>query len=270
MLTPTIRRSWLIHLTVALGACSGQSESAEPAEEQTAKAAAKEGQTIVVFGASGRIGGLVVTEALARGHSVIGVSRSPEKLVVDHPSFSAVKGDVTSVDSFREVTDGADAVIISVQESYKDKLPETTVQARAATTAVAALSGVENAPYVLHFGGATSMFETREAVLKNVPAPSPEGSENYAKFLGHLVALQTFRAADIDWTVITPPFEIKGWSSRGITDTTKTGSYRTSTTGLITNWYGGYAEIMVADLAAAAVDEIENRQFVRQRFTVAK
>jgi len=269
MLFQTIRRSWLVHLTLALGAYSGESGSAEPDEEHTAKTLETESQIIVVFGASGRIGGLIVTEALARGHSGIGVSRSPEKLAVDHSSFSAVKGDVTSVDSFREVTDGADAVIISVQGSYKNKMPEDTVQARAASTAVVALSGVENAPYVLHFGGATSMFETKEAVLQNVPAPSPKGSQNYAKFLGHLVALQTFREADIDWTVLTPPFEINGWSSRGITDTRKKGSYRTSTTELITNWHGGYAGIMVADLAAAAIDEIENRQFVRQRFTVA-
>ncbi len=269
MLNQTVRHSWLVPLALALSACSGKSGSVASAEEHAATVLVPERQTIVIYGASGRIGGLIVTEALDRGHSVIGVSRSPEKFAINHPSFSAVKGDVTSVESFREVTDGADAVIISVQESYKGKTPETTVQARAASTVVAALSGVENAPYVLHFGGATSMFETREAVLENVPARSPEGSENYAKFLGHLVALQTFRAADIDWTVLTPPFEIDGWSSRGVTNTTRTGKYRTSTTELITNWRGGYAEIYIADLAVAAVDEIENRQFVRQRFTVA-
>lgn len=269
MLIQTIRHSWLIPLALATGACSGQSGAAESAEDKAATNHASASQTIVVFGASGRIGGLIVTEALDRGHTVIGVSRSPEKLSVDHDSFSAVKGDVTNVESFRDVTSSADAVIISVQESYKGKSPETTVQARAASTAVAALSGDDDAPYVLHLGGATSMYETREAMLENLPAPSPEGSENYAKFFGHLVALQTFRAADIDWSVLTPPFEITGWSSHGLTNMTRTGSYRTSTTELITKWHGGHASIYVADLAVAAVDEIENRQFVRQRFTVA-
>ena len=143
------------------------------------------------------------------------------------------------------------------------------MQAIAASTAVAALTGLEDAPYVLHFGGATSMYETKEAMLENLEAPAPEGSENHAKFFGHLVALQTFRASDIDWTVLTPPFGIRGWSSRGVTDMTRTGSYRTSTTELITNEDGDHADILIVDLAVAAVDEIENRQFIRRRFTAA-
>jgi len=32
---------------------------------------------IVIFGASGKIGGLIVQEALDRGHKVVGVSRKP-------------------------------------------------------------------------------------------------------------------------------------------------------------------------------------------------
>jgi putative NADH-flavin reductase len=260
------RRRWLISLAVALGACSDQPDYVEAPVEMIPES---ERQTIVVFGASGRIGGIVVNEALGRGHRVIGISRSPERFTIDHESFSARKGDVTDVQSFREVTTGADAIIISVQESYENKTPETTVQAIAASTAVAALSDIKNAPYVLHFGGATSMYETKEAMLEHLESPAPEGSENFAKFFGHLVALQTFRASNIDWTVLTPPFGIKGWSSRGINDTTRTGNYRTSTTELISDEDGEHADILVADLAVAAVDEVENRQFVRQRFTAA-
>jgi len=260
------RHRWLISLAVALGARSAKPDYVEAPVEMIPES---ERQTIVVFGASGRIGGVVVEEALGRGHRVIGISRSPEKFTINHASFSAAKGDVTSVESFREVTAGANAVIILVQESYEGKTPETTVQAIAASTAVAALTGIEDAPYVLHFGGATSMYETKEAMLENLEAPAPEGSENHAKFFGHLVALQTFRASDIDWTVLTPPFSIRGWSSRGVTDMTRTGSYRTSTTELITNEDGDHADILIVDLAVAAVDEIENRQFIRRRFTAA-
>ena len=48
---------------------------------------------LVVYGASGNFGSDIVTEALSRGHNVIGVSRSPENLTVDHPNFTAVKID---------------------------------------------------------------------------------------------------------------------------------------------------------------------------------
>ncbi|MBT5559097.1 MAG: NAD(P)H-binding protein, partial [Proteobacteria bacterium] len=36
--------------------------------------------TIVIYGASGKIGSKIVTEALDREHKVIGVSRNPESL----------------------------------------------------------------------------------------------------------------------------------------------------------------------------------------------
>ena len=49
--------------------------------------------TIVVYGATGKIGSKIVTEALDREHKVIGVSRNPKNLTIDHQNFSAVAGD---------------------------------------------------------------------------------------------------------------------------------------------------------------------------------
>ena len=85
--------------------------------------------------------------------------------------------------------------------------------------------------------------------------------------IGHKVALDTYRASDIDWTVLTPPFNIMGWTPDGISDTQQRGEYRTSTTEFVTDADGSMS-IFVADLAGAAVDEVENRAFARQRFTV--
>ena len=60
-------------------------------------------ETIVVYGASGRVGGVIVAEALARGHDVVGVSRNPASLTNNHDNFSAVAGDVTSLESVLDV-----------------------------------------------------------------------------------------------------------------------------------------------------------------------
>jgi hypothetical protein len=78
--------------------------------------------TIVVYGASGKIGGVIVDEALGRGHTVIGVARDTSKLKKDNKNFKAVEGDVTELDSFKKVTQGADAVIISVSGGGDDKI----------------------------------------------------------------------------------------------------------------------------------------------------
>ena len=229
---------------------------------------AQDSQSIVVYGASGSIGGLIVNEALERGHSVIGVSRSPDRLTVEHPNFTPVQGDVTDVESFTAVTSGADAVVISVQGTPEgDFAPEHSTHALAAGTAVAALDGMAGAPYVLQIGGATTMLPTVEDMLASAPFPVSEGTPPYAILIGHKVALDTYRASDIDWTVLTPPFNIMGWTPDGISDTQQRGEYRTSTSEFVTDDEGNIG-IYVTDLAAAAVDEIENRAFLRQRFTV--
>jgi len=224
-------------------------------------------QTIVVFGARGKIGRMIVAEALDRGHSVIGVSRKPTKLRQKHEHFTAVEGDVTDRDSFRSLIEGADSIVISVGGNGKDNAPESSVQARAAATAVAVLGPMDRAPYLIQVGGATTMYGDREAMLANLPRPAKEGSSMYGVFFGHMVARDTYVASDIDWCVISPPLKILGWSPWRISSRERTGTYRTSTEGLVFN-EDGDSEIYVADLAVAVVDELENRAFVRQQFTV--
>lgn len=220
--------------------------------------------TLVVFGASGSIGGDIVDEALAQGHEVIGVSRNPARLTVDHPAFTAVKGDVTDLESFLQLVDGADGVIISVQGNDKGNEPENATHAIAARIAIEALTDKADAPYVLQIGGATTIYETREAMAENLPFPAEPGTPLWGMFFGHLVALEAYRASNIAWTVLTPPALITG--GRG-DDNSRTGKYRTSTDGLVFN-DAGQSTISQADLAVAAVDEIEQKRFVGRRFTV--
>jgi putative NADH-flavin reductase len=224
-------------------------------------------EKIVVYGASGAIGGVIVNEALNRGHTVIGVSREPAKLDFHNKKFTAVAGDVTDLASFRSVTKGVDAVIISVSGSGKDNLPENSVIAQAAKIATQAFTGVRRNPYVIQIGGATTIYETKEAMLAHLPFPAEPGSAAYGMLFGHLVALQTYRASNIRWTVLTPPAEIDGWSMGAKPVLNRTGKYRTSTAGLVED-ASGKSVVNVADLAVAAVDEAEKQRFVGKRFTI--
>ena len=223
------------------------------------------GVRIVVYGATGAIGGLITEEALRRGDTVIGVARDPSKLTISDPHYTAVAGDVTNLDSFKTITRGADAVIISVLDSGKNA-PENSVSALAAKTAVEAYTGVAQSPRIIEIGAApTMMYQTQEAIRANVHLP--DGSPMYGIILGHLVALQTFRASHIRWTVLTPPSHIQGWTLGAPPQPHRTGKYRVSTTELVTDAQGQSA-IDVADLAVAAVDEAEHPQFEGKRFTV--
>jgi putative NADH-flavin reductase len=224
-------------------------------------------ETIVVYGASGNIGSVIVNEALSRGHHVIGVSRDPAKLKFDNKNFKSMAGDVTDIDSFKKITKDADAVIMSVAGAGKDNEPRNTVHAQAARVAVQAFTGASKSPEVIQIGGATTMLETKEAIEAKLPPPAKPGTPLYAMFMGHFDVLQTYRASKIRWSVLTPPYDIVGWSMGKPPVSKRTGRYRTSTQGLVTD-ANGKSSIDIGDLAVAAVDEAEKHRFVGQRFTV--
>ncbi len=227
--------------------------------------AAARGERIVVYGATGAIGSVIAQEALRRGDIVVGVARDPTKLKISNPDYTAVAGDVTDLDSFKRITRGADAVIISVLDHGESHAPENSVSARAAKVAVEAYTGVPLSPHVIQIGGAPTIYETRKAMLAHLHLPA--GSPMYGIILGHLIALQTYRASHIRWTVLTPPLDIQGWKMGAPPQPHRTGKYRVSTTQLVHDAQGHNA-INIADLAVAAVDEAEHPRFVGKRFTV--
>src|SRR6476646_2300821 len=66
---------------------------------------------LVVLGATGGTGRLVVEQALAAGHTVTALVRSPEKLAVVDPKLHVVAGQATDPSAVARALDGADALI---------------------------------------------------------------------------------------------------------------------------------------------------------------
>ena len=66
---------------------------------------------LVVLGATGGTGRLVVEQALAAGHTVTALARSPEKLTFCNPNFRVIAGQATDPSAVSGAFDGADAVI---------------------------------------------------------------------------------------------------------------------------------------------------------------
>src|SRR5438445_5250494 len=66
---------------------------------------------LVVLGATGGTGRLVVEQALAAGHTVTALVRSPEKLTLSNPNFRVIAGEAKDPSAVSGALDGADAVI---------------------------------------------------------------------------------------------------------------------------------------------------------------
>jgi hypothetical protein len=221
-------------------------------------------QTLVVYGATGKIGGTIVNEALDRGHLVIGVSRDPRKFTISNENFAGVKGDVTDPASVAELTRGVDAVIVALSGNPVGNAPDDSTHAVAARTLIAVLGDMRDAPRVVQVGGATTMYGDKAEMLENLPFPAEEGTPEYGMLFGHLVALDAYRASDIDWTVVVPPLDLSGYREG---DNTRTGEYRIETDKLVMD-VDGKSVITVSDLSVAVVDEVENGNYVRSRLTV--
>jgi len=66
---------------------------------------------VTVFGATGKIGALVVSRLLEDGHQVTAFVRSPGKLGVAAAAVDVVAAELTDADAIREAVEDADAVI---------------------------------------------------------------------------------------------------------------------------------------------------------------
>ena len=68
---------------------------------------------ILIAGASKGIGALAVKVALERGHVVTAFARSPERLELEHPKLTKVKGDFHNGEDVEKAVPGHDAVIVT-------------------------------------------------------------------------------------------------------------------------------------------------------------
>ena len=218
---------------------------------------------ILVYGATGKIGTHIVTEALDRGHAVTAVSRNPTRITRRHQNLSAVKGDLLDTDSIRCLAAGQDVVIISVRGVIGDsKTPESALQYIAVRNVVDALREMgDGAPRLIHVGGSGTL-EVRPGVMYADKLPRlflPKDLE--LEIQGQILALQYLRAVDdVNWTYATPP--------KNLTNGRRKGSYRTGGDRML-NDERGRNLVSRADFAMALVDEAESAAHNMRRFSVA-
>jgi len=69
---------------------------------------------ITVFGATGKIGRLVVAQALEQGHEVTAFARNPQKVEQTHANLQVVQGDVLDYSAVEKAIIGRDAIVAAL------------------------------------------------------------------------------------------------------------------------------------------------------------
>jgi len=193
---------------------------------------------IAVYGATGAIGSKIVEEARSRGHEVTGISRR---------GGTELTGDALDRDFAASVAEKHDVVVSAIGPS------RTEDDGTRFSDSIANLVDTLGVRRLIVVGGAGSLTVGGVRLVD-----TPEFPELYkAESLKGATTLELLRNAgdDVDWTYLSPaPLIVPG---------ERTGSYRVE----LETPAGD--QVSIEDYAVALVDEIENPQHPRQRFTVA-
>jgi uncharacterized protein YbjT (DUF2867 family) len=144
---------------------------------------------VVVLGATGRSGHLVVEQALAGGHTVTALVRSPQKLAVANSNLRVVTGEVTDAAALALALKGADA-LISTLGGKGSVIADST----AAIVAAARQTGVRR---VVVLSSWVVERDRLDAVTRLLTGIAMGGVIN-DKSVGE----QLLRQSDLDWTIV--------------------------------------------------------------------
>lgn len=144
---------------------------------------------ITILGAAGGTGTQVVQQALAAGHSVTALVRSPEKMAVTDPKLRVVQGDATEQASMATALEGADAVISTLDA------PGPVIAD--ATRALLQVAKGENAPRVVMM----SSFAVQRDRLKGF-TKLLTGAATGAKVQDKAAGEKALRASNLRWTIV--------------------------------------------------------------------
>lgn len=196
---------------------------------------------IVVFGATGMVGTCVVSEASARGHDVVAVSRRGAGQGT--ATVVTVSVDASDQARVRELLHTADVAVSAVRPRAGEEasVPATT------TALLDAAAGTGTALLLVGGAGPLSSPDASDALViddeRYVPAPWRSSA------VASLAQLRACEGHGAAWTYLSPPAVLEPGA--------RTGTYRRGTTTLLVDG-AGRSRISAEDLAVAVLDEVEN------------
>ena len=204
---------------------------------------------IAVLAANGKLGSLIVKEAVERGNDVTAITRDVNKTVAKN----FIKRDI--LDLTENDLKDFDVVITAFGAWTEDTLPlhKTTVEH------LANILANKNTRFLV-VGGAGSLY-TDESLTTQLFTTSDFPTDYYPIASNQAKGLDVLRKRnDVKWTYISPAAEF-------VYDAERKGEYQLSGEVFTVN-AEGKSEISYADYAIAMVDEAEKGNHINQRISV--
>lgn len=217
-------------------------------------------KNVVLIGATGFVGNAILNELVLRGHKVTAIVRSIDKVKVENELIEYVVADATNPAALADVAKGKDAIISAYNPGWSNpRMYEETLENYPKILDGAKQSNVKR---LLIVGGAGTLFVKPGLRLVDT-GTLPEAWMPAVKSLGEFYLNTLMKEQDIDWVFLSPAANLGN-----LQPGTRTGKYRVGKDNLLVDEKGD-SFISVEDYAVAMVDELEQENHHKERFTAA-
>ena len=211
---------------------------------------------IILIGSTGFVGSHILEEALERGHEVHAILRDINKMTKTHPNLFLIKADVMEEAELEDIFNtGYDAVISAYNPGWSN--PDIYNDFILGYKSI--LNALNNAKLkrIIIIGGAGSLIMNGSKLIDDNKFPKAiyNGAKAASDLLDTLYAEEDF----LDWTMISPAINL--------IDGKRTNTFKLGKDSPVFN-SENESVISVQDLAAAAINELEKPEHIRDRFTL--
>ena len=201
---------------------------------------------IVIFGATGKTGSLLVEQALAKGHQVTAYVRNPQSIKIENKNLKIVVGNLTETLKLKDALAGAEACFSTLGGNSLTKRSPELVLGIDNIVRVAEQEVVPKFIYLSSFGAGDSK-KLMPAVMRffvvDLMLRVPLADHNLNE--------QRIMSSKLHWTIVRPG---------GLNDKPLTGSFNHGTE----KFKQGKTSISRADVAAFMLKQLEDSTYSKK------
>lgn len=204
---------------------------------------------LLIFGASGRTGRIILEKALLDGHSVTAFVRNPQSLKILNKKLTIFQGDVSHTDDVTKAIKGQDIVISALGNKAYDIWHANTVISDGVKNILLGMKKqkVKHLIFMTSFGVSKHIFLPERFFVKTVL---------HNIFLDIPTQEAMIEKSGLEWTIIRPA---------RLTDGPFTGKYRRGEDLPIWPW----SHISRSDVGDFIMKNLENKEWIHKKVTIS-
>ena len=171
---------------------------------------------IVIFGAAGATGRIVVERALAQGHEVTAFDLHTAPLTVQHPKLTLIQGDIFNLSQVEAAIAGQDVVISVLGVRPGITIP---VCSEGTKNIIEAMQKRGVKRFICQSGFVVAALDGEWREVPYLPIILPFFPKVKAMFADKVLQEQEIRQSDLDWIIVRPA---------RLTEGPRTGEYKVS------------------------------------------